>query len=123
MHRSFIHLLEVGWHLYGEDYHRGAFLVRMRGLLREHGVPEETELPDHLTHVLPVLGRLDDARAEALARGYVLPALVKMLDGFGEKRNPYRQLRLSLKTMRLLEAGVWSWRELELERRQYLALM
>ena len=32
--------LEVGWHLYGEDYNRGAFLVKMRQLLRSHGVAE-----------------------------------------------------------------------------------
>ena len=47
--------LEVGWHLFGEDYNRGAFLVRMRGLLREHGIEEGAELPDHLESVLRVL--------------------------------------------------------------------
>ena len=32
--------LELGWQLYGEDYNRGAFLVRMRELMREKGVEE-----------------------------------------------------------------------------------
>jgi len=51
--------LEIGWQLYGEDYNRGSFLVRMRELMRELGVEESTELPDHLMHILPVLGRFE----------------------------------------------------------------
>ena len=43
--------LEVGWHLFGENYERGEFLVRMREQLRRSGIPETTELPDHLTHL------------------------------------------------------------------------
>jgi len=82
--------LEVGWHLYGEDYGRGAFLVRMRGLMREHGVEEGAELPDHLAHVLATLGRMDDAAAGELARGFVLPAIAKILDAFTGKDNDYR---------------------------------
>ena len=82
--------LEVGWHLYGEDYSRGAFLVRMRGLMREHGVAESGELPDHLTHVLTTLGRLEGAAADELARGFVLPALAKILAAFEGKDNDYR---------------------------------
>lgn len=70
--------LEIGWHLYGEDYKRGEFLVEMRGLMRRLGVPEDAELPDHLAHVLAVLGRLDEAAARALAEEKILPALAKM---------------------------------------------
>jgi nitrate reductase delta subunit len=82
--------LEVGWHLYGEDYSRGAFLVQLRGLMREHGVPEGGELPDHLTNVLRVAGRLPPAQAGDLARGFVLPAVAKMLRAFEENDNDYR---------------------------------
>lgn len=70
--------LEVGWHLYGEDYKRGEFLVEMRQAMRRLGVPEDTELPDHLTHVLAVLARLEGAEADRLAVEKVLPALAKM---------------------------------------------
>lgn len=69
--------LEIGWHLYGEDYKRGEFLVEMRRLMRQTGVPEGTELPDHLSHVLAVLSRLDEPEARALA-GKALAALAKM---------------------------------------------
>lgn len=82
--------LEVGWHVYGEDYARGEFLVKMRQLLREHDLTESTELPDHLTHVLALLARLDDGDADEMAARYVLPALKKMLDGMGDSDNPYK---------------------------------
>lgn len=87
--------LEIGWHLFGEEYERGAFLVEMRRRLRETGLEEGGELPDHLSCALRLLGRLDGGRPEAeevsaFARGFLLPALVKMLTGFGERENPYR---------------------------------
>ena len=47
--------LEVGWHLFGEEYARGMFLVRMREELRKYGLAESAELPDHLCHVLAVV--------------------------------------------------------------------
>ncbi|MEE8418032.1 MAG: molecular chaperone TorD family protein, partial [candidate division Zixibacteria bacterium] len=47
--------LEVGWHLFGERYERGTFIVKMRQTLRELNLAESTELPDHLTHVLAAL--------------------------------------------------------------------
>jgi len=59
--------LEVGWHIYGEDYARGAFLVKMRQELRDRELPESGELPDHLTHVLILLGRLEGEQADELA--------------------------------------------------------
>ena len=84
--------LEVGWHLYGEDYQRGAFLVKMRSELRRLGIPESGELPDHLTHVLMVLGRLETDEANDMALHYVIPAMTKMLSGFEQKGSPYEFL-------------------------------
>ena len=84
--------LEIGWQLFGESYDRGGLLVEMRGLLREVGLAEGTELPDHLMSVLPLFARLDEARAEALALEKLGPAVQKMLQGFGESDEPYRHL-------------------------------
>jgi nitrate reductase assembly molybdenum cofactor insertion protein NarJ len=50
--------LDIGWHLFGEEYARGMFLVRMREELRKHGLVETTELPDHITHVLAIIGNV-----------------------------------------------------------------
>ena len=51
---------EIGWHLFGERYDRGSFLVWMRDQLRSFGLSEDGELPDHLFHVLRTLGRMED---------------------------------------------------------------
>jgi len=81
--------LEVGWHLHGENYARGALMVRLRKLLGELDLFETSELPDHLGVVLGLVGRLDEERGGALARGIVLPALKKLLEGFEDSTNPY----------------------------------
>jgi nitrate reductase assembly molybdenum cofactor insertion protein NarJ len=82
--------LEIGYHLFGENYERGEFLVRMRGLLRRHGIAESTELPDHLTHLLALISRLDHDEAADLAGLFILPALGKIKETL--KDNPYGPL-------------------------------
>jgi nitrate reductase delta subunit len=84
--------LELGWHLFGENYERGEFLVVMRGQLRRFGLPETTELPDHLAQVLRVLGRLPAAEADRLLSARVLPALEKMLAGLSRSESPFLHL-------------------------------
>jgi nitrate reductase delta subunit len=79
--------LEVGWHLYGENYARGEFLVAMRQTLRRLNVTESTELPDHLTHALAAFGRMDTAEAGRFGPEFLRPALEKMLQG--PKGGPY----------------------------------
>lgn len=81
--------LEVGWHLYGEQYKRGEFLVHMRSLLRRYGVAETLELPDHLSHCLLLLPRLDEREAFQFVRSSLRPALERIRQGF-EGDNPYR---------------------------------
>ncbi len=84
--------LEIGWHLFGEDYHRGALMVRLRSELRRHGIEESSELPDHLTHVLALLDRMPEDEAEAFARACVIPAVDKILEGFRDRESPYEHL-------------------------------
>jgi nitrate reductase assembly molybdenum cofactor insertion protein NarJ len=93
--------LEVGWHAFGENYTRGAFLVRMRERLRETGVPETTELPDHLTHVLRVLARIDARDARLLSDAIVLPAVEKVLSATAPSdpwRGPLEAAAIVLRT-------------------------
>jgi len=97
--------LEMGWHLHGENYARGVFMVRMRKLLRDHGVPESTELPDHVSHVLLVLARADEVLARALATGVLTPALAKVEDGFPKTENPYLGVITSLQKFLRAEYG------------------
>lgn len=80
--------LEVGWQIHGDTYERGAFLVKMRGLLREHGVPEGTELPDHLGSMLRLVPRVGEAEARELRDVFMLPTVIRMrrsfVSGLGE---------------------------------------
>ena len=71
--------LDMGWHLFGEEYERGLLLARMRRELRAHGIPETRELPDHLSHALLLLSRMGPAQAEEFASVIVSPALDRML--------------------------------------------
>jgi nitrate reductase delta subunit len=79
--------LEVGWHLYGEDYARGDFLVKCRDLLATYGIPESTtELPDHLVYLLQVLAAMPPDVAQAFGSQYVARAVDKLVPGLDSKR-------------------------------------
>ncbi len=84
--------LEAGWHLFGEQYERGVFLVKMRQQMRRFALHESTELPDHLTHVLAVLGRMEREEADEFAVACVHPALDKMRAGLAGKNNPFENV-------------------------------
>jgi nitrate reductase molybdenum cofactor assembly chaperone len=84
--------LEIGWQLYGEDYQRGEFLVKMREQLREYDLRESGELPDHLTHALILLAHLEPEEAAEFAGSYLLPAIDKMRASWREDRNAFAAL-------------------------------
>jgi nitrate reductase delta subunit len=84
--------LEVGWHLFGEEYARGMFLVRMRQELRKYGLPESSELPDHMTHVLAVVAAMPDDEAARFVRACVQPAVEKMHQALANQDTPYRHV-------------------------------
>lgn len=81
--------LELGWHLYGENYGRGDFLVKVRHMLQMYGIEETAELPDHLIHILPAIGRLEESQAREFAVDYVIPGIDKLLSGITKKNSPY----------------------------------
>lgn len=81
--------LELGWHVYGETYDRGKFLVAMRELLREQEVPEKSELPDHLSLVLQAISRCDLEPALKLSAEVIKPAVRKILVSLSADQNPY----------------------------------
>jgi nitrate reductase delta subunit len=82
--------LDIGWHLYGEAYERGSFLVKLRSSLRDNNINESTELPDHLTHIFMLMECLDEEEQQEFSREYTIPALKKILDGFDdESENPF----------------------------------
>ena len=81
--------LEVGWHLFGEEYARGLFLVRMREEMRKYGLEESSELPDHITNVLSIIGAMPDGDAARFVSACVQPAVNMMLRAFEANEHPY----------------------------------
>ncbi len=83
--------LEIGWHLFGEDYKRGEFLVHMRQALQEYKIRETVELPDHISHCLLLTGLLDQEDAQIYTTRFLSPALKIILSNFNEE-NPFYPL-------------------------------
>ena len=97
--------LEVGWHLYGEDYKRGEFLVQMRQALAQHDLTESMELPDHMSHCLQLLAKLTPEQAVVYAGDYLFPPIKKVLESL-ERDNPYRALIEVLQSLLVEWVGV-----------------
>jgi len=91
--------LELGWHLFGENYERGLLLVRVREELRRHGLAESTELPDHLTHVLRLVEQMEHETAADFVAACVLPAMEKMLQAVCDKKNPFENVLLAVRSL------------------------
>jgi nitrate reductase assembly molybdenum cofactor insertion protein NarJ len=83
--------LDLGWHLFGEEYERGLLLARIRRELRAHGIAESHELPDHLSHAMLLLARMEDDDADNFVCAVVAPALERMLKAMPPK-NLFRLL-------------------------------
>ncbi len=87
----------VGYHLFGESYKRGAFMVKLKEEYRRHGFDAGNELPDHLCVVLRFLALVtDEALGKDLIAECVMPSLAKMVAGFGASANPYTELLRAL---------------------------
>lgn len=69
----------VGYHMFGESYHRSLFMLELKERFRERGFDCGLELPDHLGVILRFLTICDDAELrDEIAREAVLPTLGPM---------------------------------------------
>jgi nitrate reductase molybdenum cofactor assembly chaperone len=85
--------LDIGYHLFGENYKRGVFLASLRETEAPFDLGQEHQLPDYLPVLLRLLTKLDDEELRsALIVDCMIPALEKMLKTLGEGENPYRHL-------------------------------
>ncbi len=81
----------VGFHLFGEDRARGAFMVRLKEQYRANNFPLGSELPDHISVMLRFLGSAQgDAERDDLVSYCLIPAAKKMISLFEDSGNPYR---------------------------------
>lgn len=76
--------MDLGWHLFGETYQRGQFMAMMRHHLRENGIEEGRNLPDHLPTLLDLGMKLETSDAMDLVDDCILPALEKILPAHKE---------------------------------------
>lgn len=91
--------LDIGWHLFGEDYARGEFLVKLRQEMRRYGVAERDELPDSLVSVLPLVARMPDEEAAHFCAGFLLPAVEKIQKAIPVESNPFANLLAALASL------------------------
>lgn len=98
--------LEVGYHLFGENYKRGEFLANLRETEAPFELGQEYQLPDYLPVLLRLLTELgDDELRAALIGECLIPALDKMLKSLKETDNPYRFLLEAVRTTLQSEVG------------------
>lgn len=84
--------LDIGWHLFGEDYARGEFLVKLKAEHRKYGTEDPAELPDHLPSVLRLLAEMPESDAPEFIRGFLSPALAKIRANAKEEESPFARL-------------------------------
>jgi len=90
----------VGHQLLGDGPQRGPFLARLVEVYRDGGYTARHELPDHLTEALAFLAVAPpSAERDDLVVDGLQPALVKMLDGFEDRDNPYRDLLVAAQAL------------------------
>lgn len=89
--------LNLGYHVFGDTYPRGAFLAGLAGELRRRGLDPGQELPDYLPTVLRLLARLDCVEeAQPLLSIGVLPGLAKIGAALRDSSDPWSDLLRSL---------------------------
>ena len=89
--------LDVGYLLYGEEYRRGQFLAEIKALQRKHNIAYGSDLPDYLPNVLKLLEVLDKEDAELIAKTFVYPAVLKMIEAFRKGENFYKYPLVAIK--------------------------
>src|SRR6266508_3255906 len=85
--------LEIGYHLFGENYKRGEFLAHLRETEAPFDLGQEHQLPDYLPVLLRLLTKLeDDGLRTSLISECLIPGIEKMLAALKDSDNPYKYL-------------------------------
>lgn len=85
--------LNLGHHLFGEDWKRSLFLIELKAMFQRHGVDAGAELPDHLCWMLRLLAAAPgDQETLELLTTCLLPGLRALQQKLQDATNPYRAL-------------------------------
>ena len=98
--------LDIGYHLFGENYKRGVFLANLRETEAPFDLGQEHQLPDYLPVLLRLSTKLDDQELRsALIVDCMIPALEKMSRTLSAGENPYRHLIAAVRITLQSELG------------------
>jgi nitrate reductase assembly molybdenum cofactor insertion protein NarJ len=77
--------LDIGYVVFGDDYKRGELLVNLNKEHKSYGIECGDELADNLSNVLKLINVIEDTELlEDLVQKIMAPALIKMIEGFGD---------------------------------------
>jgi nitrate reductase delta subunit len=97
--------LEIGYHLFGENYKRGELLANLRETESPYSIGQQNQLPDYLPVLLRLVVRLaDEELRRSLISDCMLPALAKMNEEMSKSDNPYGDLLKAVRGALAVEA-------------------
>lgn len=106
-HIQAICYLDLGYVLFGEDYKRGEFLVKMKNEQRLVNNDCGDELSDNLTNVLTLMTLIDDQEfLNEFSVRILIPAIEKMLSEFEASRMALKEKILKKKHKVLIQEGL-----------------
>ncbi len=79
--------LDIGYVIFGDDYKRGELLVNLNKEHQTYGIDCGNELADNLSNILKLINVIEDNELlDDLVNKIIVPALIKMIDGFGDNQ-------------------------------------
>ena len=89
--------LDIGHHVYGEAYQRGALLAGLVHELNERGIDMGDELPDYLPTVLRLVGRLPDIEEREIFIDRILAVGIgRMKKALADTKTPWAEALCAL---------------------------
>jgi nitrate reductase assembly molybdenum cofactor insertion protein NarJ len=77
--------LDIGYVVFGDDYKRGELLVNLNKEHQTYGIDCGDELADNLSNILKLINVIEDFELrDDLVNKIIAPALIKMIEGFGD---------------------------------------
>jgi len=106
-HIQAICFLDLGYVIFGEDYKRGEFLVKMKQEQKENNNDCGIELADNLPNVLNLISiHKDEKFINELVVMIMIPALEKMLSEFDDRKTQMREKLMNKKTKVIIMKGI-----------------
>jgi len=95
--------MEIGYHLFGDNYKRGVFLANLRKMESPYDLGQDRQLPDYLPVLLRLLARIehDELRGDLIGQ-CVVPGMETMFKELDRENNPFADLVAA--TMMILES-------------------